>query len=94
MHGSKYIKYNGPHKTEYYMEMAWCCKANFKINSSRLKIKKTNLAYTPSSISTAKGNIKQIIIHAHSENINSIKNGIQRSIRSSIKKRANQFTQL
>jgi len=57
-----------------------------------LKQKKTNLVHTSSSTSTAKKNIKQIVTYAHSGNMDSIKNNIQRSIRNFIKKRANQFT--
>ena len=38
--GSKYIKCNGPHVTEHHCEFAWCCKANTKLNPSRLKTKK------------------------------------------------------
>jgi len=70
------------------MEMAWYCKANFKINSPRLETKKDK-SYLYSFKYTAKRNIKQIVIYAHSGNTNSIKNGIQRSIKSFIKKRAN-----
>jgi len=39
--GAKYIKCNGPHLTEHYHHFAWCCKANNKINSPRLEIKKS-----------------------------------------------------
>ena len=37
--GSKCAKYNGLHKSEYYYQFTWCCKANFKTNSPRLETK-------------------------------------------------------
>ena len=40
IYGSKCQKYNGLHKLKHYKKMMWCCKANFKTNPSRLKIKK------------------------------------------------------
>ena len=39
-HNSKYIKYNSPHKVEYYKEIAQYHKANLKTNPSRLETKK------------------------------------------------------
>ena len=51
------------------MEMAWYCKANFKINSPRLETKKDK-SCLHSFKYTAKRNIKQIVIYAHSGNIN------------------------
>ena len=39
--GAKCIKYNGPHLTDHHHHFAWCCKANDKINSPRLKTKKS-----------------------------------------------------
>ena len=41
--GSKYIKCNELHKTEHHHQFAWCCKANFKINPPRLKMKQSKL---------------------------------------------------
>jgi len=35
----KYIKYNGPHLTEYHWQFSWCCKANLKTNPPRLETK-------------------------------------------------------
>ena len=35
----KYIKYNGPHLTEYHWQFSWCCKANSKTNPPRLETK-------------------------------------------------------
>ena len=40
---SKYIKYNDPHKTEYYQQFAQYCKANFKTNLLRLETKQEEL---------------------------------------------------
>ena len=37
--GSKCIKCNGPYKTEHHYYFAWCCKANFKTNPSKLETK-------------------------------------------------------
>ena len=37
--GSKYAKFNSPHKTEHYCQFAQCCKVNFKTNPPRLKKK-------------------------------------------------------
>jgi len=42
-HESRCIKCNNPNKIDYHREMAWCCKANFKTNSPRLKTKKGKL---------------------------------------------------
>jgi len=36
---SKYIKYNSPHMSKHHCQFFWCCKANPKINSLRLKTK-------------------------------------------------------
>ena len=38
-HGSKCQKCNSPHKVKYHRDLAWYCKANFKINPSRLETK-------------------------------------------------------
>ena len=37
---SKYIKCNGPHKSEHHQEFGWCCKMNAKTNPPRLETKK------------------------------------------------------
>ena len=39
--GSKYAKCNGPHLTDNHHDFTWCCKANNKLNSSRLETKKS-----------------------------------------------------
>jgi len=39
-HSSKYQKCNGPHKLEHHRDLAWCCKANFKLNPPRLETAK------------------------------------------------------
>lgn len=31
------LKSNGPHKLEYYRDIAWCYKTNFKMNLLRLE---------------------------------------------------------
>jgi len=41
--GSKYAKCNGPHLTDNHRDFAWCCKANDKLNPSRLETKKGKL---------------------------------------------------
>ena len=41
--GLKYVKYNGPHKSENHCKFRWCCKANDKIILLRLEIKKGEL---------------------------------------------------
>jgi len=38
--GSKCQKCNGPHKLEHHRDLAWCCKANFKLNPPRLETAK------------------------------------------------------
>ena len=38
--GSKYVKCNGPHKSENHCEFGWCCKANEKTNPLHLETKK------------------------------------------------------
>ena len=38
--GSKCAKCNGPHFTDNHHDFAWCCKANNKLNPSRLETKK------------------------------------------------------
>lgn len=40
--GLKCIKYNSPHQTIYHCQFTWCCKANDKINLSRLETRKGN----------------------------------------------------
>ena len=39
-HGSKCQKCNGPHKLEHHRDLAWCYKANFKLNPPRLETAK------------------------------------------------------
>ena len=41
--GSKYVKYNSPHKSENHCEFGWCYKANEKTNLPRLETKKDEL---------------------------------------------------
>jgi len=36
-HGSKCQKCSGPHKLKHYRDLAWCCKANPKLNPLRLE---------------------------------------------------------
>jgi len=36
-HGSRCQKCSGPHKLEHHRELAWCCKANPKLNLPRLE---------------------------------------------------------
>jgi len=55
-----------------------------------LKLRKINYVCTASSVLTAKINIKQITIHAHSEDTDSTKNDMQKNIKSFIKIEANQ----
>ena len=38
--GARYVKCNGPHKSEHHREFGWYCKANDKINPPRLETKK------------------------------------------------------
>jgi len=38
---TKYVKCNSPHLTTYHHHFTWCCKANDKINPSRLETKKS-----------------------------------------------------
>ena len=38
--GSKCTMCNSPHHTDNHRDFVWCCKANAKINSPRLKTKK------------------------------------------------------
>ena len=40
---AKYVKCNGPHKSEYHCQFAWYCKANKKTNSLKLETKKGEL---------------------------------------------------
>jgi len=42
-HGSKCQKYNGLHKLEYHRDLAWYCKANFKLNPPRSETAKDKL---------------------------------------------------
>ena len=37
VHGFRCQKYNRPHKLEHHKDMAWCCKANPKLNPLRLE---------------------------------------------------------
>jgi len=39
-YGSKCQKCNGPHKLEHHRDLAWYCKANFKLNPPRLETAK------------------------------------------------------
>ena len=40
IHGSRCQKYHSLHKLEHHRDLAWCCKANFKLNSPRLETAK------------------------------------------------------
>ena len=53
---SKYIKCNGPHKSEHHCYFAWCCKANFKINLLRLEMKQGKLCSYLFKCLNCKGN--------------------------------------
>jgi len=39
-HGSRCQKYSGSHKLEHHRDLAWCCKANSKLNPPRLETTK------------------------------------------------------
>ena len=54
--GAKYVKCNGPHKSEHHREFGWCCKANPKINSPRLETKKGELCPHLFKCSNCRGN--------------------------------------
>ena len=41
--GSKYVKYNGSHKSENHQQFGWCCKVNKKTNPPHIKTKEGNL---------------------------------------------------
>jgi len=41
--GTKCVKCNSSHKSEHHRQFTWCCKANKKINPSRLEMKKGKL---------------------------------------------------
>ena len=41
--GSRYVKCNSPHKSEYHHQFIWCYKTNFKTNSPRFKTKQDKL---------------------------------------------------
>jgi len=91
MHGEKCQKYNGPHKLEHHRDIAWCCKANFKL---RLEKKKRNLVFILSSILTVKTIIRQIVATVHSRNTGLTEISIARSCRSSEKLELTQFAYL
>jgi len=42
-HGFKCQKYGGPHKIKNHRDMAWCYKANFKLDPSQLETKQGEL---------------------------------------------------
>jgi len=54
--GAKYVKCNGPHKSEHHREFGWCCKANPKINPPRLETKKGELCPHSFKCSNYRGN--------------------------------------
>ena len=58
------------------------------------KLRKTNHVYTLLSALTAKKTIKLVVIYIHSGNTTSIRDGIQRSIKNSMKTKLNPFVQL
>ena len=43
VHGLKYVKYNRLYKIECHHNLAWYCKANFKINLLKLETKRDKL---------------------------------------------------
>jgi len=88
------LKCNCPHKLEYYRDIAWCYKANFKMNLLRLEKKEINPACINSSMSIVKVNTKPTVMHAHSGNTTSIRSSMLRNTKSFVKTEANQFTQL
>ena len=53
--GAKYIKCNGPYKSEHHKEFGWCYKANAKINPPRLETKKGELCPHTFKCSNCKG---------------------------------------
>ena len=56
---AKCVKYSSPYQTIHHCEFTWYCKANNKINPSRLEKKRVSHACTPSSVQTVKENTKQ-----------------------------------
>jgi len=91
--GFKYIKCNGPHKSENHCEFSWCCKANAKTNPHILKLKKASHAHTHSNALTVRMNIKQTQTHVRFGGTDLIENGTKRNTLRFMKIGPNQFVQ-
>ena len=56
MYSIKCLKCNRLHKLKHYRDIAWCCKSNFKMNSSRLKTPRNKLCLYMFKYTNCKGN--------------------------------------
>ena len=61
--GAKYIKCNGPHKSEHHREFGWCCKANDKTNPPRLETRKGEPCSHSFKCSNCKGDHQADSVH-------------------------------
>jgi len=69
--GSKYIKYNGPHKSKNHCQFSWCCKANKNTNSSHLETKEDEPCLHVFKCSNCRGNHQAIcdVLKLFSQNV-------------------------
>jgi len=78
-HGSRCQKCSRPHKLEHHRDLAWCCKANPKLNPPPdSKLPRAYLALTPSNASIAKANTWPMTTSVPSGEIDSTETGTQK----------------
>jgi len=80
-HGMQYQKCSSPPKLKHHRELAWCYKANPKLNPPQLKTARAYLALTLSNISIAKENTWLTTTSVPSEEIDSTETGTQKKPR-------------
>ena len=61
--GARYVKCNGPHKSEHHREFGWCCKANDKTNPPRLETKRGKSCPHTFKCSNCKGDHQADSVH-------------------------------
>jgi len=88
-HRFKCVKYNGLHKSNTIERWYSFVRQISKLTPLDSRLRKTNHAFTLSSVLIAKRNIKQIVMHALYRDTISTKSSILRNIKSSMKKGAN-----
>jgi len=81
VYGMQCQKCSSPHKLEHHRELAWCCKANPKLNPPYSKLARAYPALILSNVSIAKENTWLMTTSVPSRETNSTETGTQKKPR-------------